>query len=52
MNDNIKEIMKLSFHDSFYVDKSSKEENYKYLDALVDFVMKKEENEGSGEQCI
>lgn len=45
MNNDIKEIMRLSFHDSFFIDKYNPQDNYQYLDALVDFVLSKEEND-------
>lgn len=45
MNENIKEVMRLSFHDSFFVNKKTKDNNYTYLDALVDTVLEKEKIE-------
>ena len=45
MNEEIKEIMRLSFHNNFFVDRNSKESNFEYLDSLVDHVLTKEKNE-------
>lgn len=45
MKDKVKEIMRLSFRDIFFVDKSSQESNYEYLDALVDYVLLKEKSD-------
>lgn len=44
MDTNIKEIMRQSFYDSFYIDRYAKKDNYQYLDALVDFVLSKEKS--------
>lgn len=44
MNDKIKEIMRLSFHDSFFVNQYSKKKNFEYLDSLVDHVLFKIDN--------
>lgn len=45
MKENIKEIMRLSFHDNFFIDRSSPNSNFEYLDQLVDLVLKKEDSE-------
>ncbi len=45
MNEEVKEIMRLSFHNSFFVDRNSKEANFEYLDSLADCVLTKEKSE-------
>lgn len=45
MNEEVKEIMRLSFHNNFFVDRNSKDANFEYLDALTDYVLTKEKSE-------
>lgn len=50
MNDEVKEIMRLSFHDSFFVNRYSKKNNFEYLDGLVDYVL--DNNDGVDYESI
>ena len=44
MNEEVKEIMRLSFHNNFFVDRNSRDANCEYLDSLVDYVLTKEKS--------
>ena len=45
MNEEVKAIMRLSFHDHFFVDRNSRDANFEYLDSLVDCVLAKEKSD-------
>lgn len=45
MHENVKEVMRFSFHNNFFVDRNSQSLNFEYLDQLVDMVCKKDDSE-------